>query len=69
MLLDGGQNIDYIFAPKYTLKMDSDENTKGAGELTTDISLKLYQLGMLHSKFNGKYISDHRPLVADFIMN
>lgn len=69
VLLDGGQNIDYIFAPKYTLKMDSDENTKGAGELTTDISLKLYQLGMLHSKFNGKYISDHRPLVADFIMN
>lgn len=69
VLLDGGQNIDYIFAPKYTLKMGNDEQDEASGQTTTKINLKLYQLGMLHSKFNGKYISDHRPLVADFIMN
>lgn len=79
VLRDGGQNIDYIFAPKYTKRIDQIGGTSGTTSIC-DKSIKsnifeekadlaLIQFGMLHSKFNGRYMSDHRPIVADFIIN
>lgn len=68
VLKEGGQNIDYIFAPKYAQSIDKE--TECSGNLVFDnIDLRLYQYGMLHSKFNGRYISDHRPIVADYVMS
>ncbi|RCK56041.1 hypothetical protein Cantr_05843 [Candida viswanathii] len=65
VLLDGGQNIDYIFAPKYANTNDAEST----GDLEPkNVDLRLYQFGMLHSKFNGRYMSDHRPIVADYIV-
>ncbi|KAL6451775.1 hypothetical protein SBY92_003083 [Candida maltosa Xu316] len=65
VLVEGGQNIDYIFAPKYARSID--DVTEECNE-STKLSLQLYQFGMLHSKYNGRYISDHRPLVADYVV-
>ncbi|KAI5955085.1 hypothetical protein KGF54_001646 [Candida jiufengensis] len=79
VLNGGGQNIDYIFAPSYSKKLDN----KGikinlrknceyiklgteSSKFQDNFDLILKQFGMLHSKFNGKYMSDHRPIVADF---
>ncbi|KAK6459393.1 Endonuclease/exonuclease/phosphatase [Scheffersomyces xylosifermentans] len=68
VLLDGGENIDYIFAPKYTVKL---EDSPTCDELqpkaaSNKLFLKLQGWAMLHSKFGGVYMSDHRPIVADF---
>lgn len=71
VLLNGGQNIDYIFAPSYTAKLGE---TVLCDKLTTSppperyLDLRLKSFGMLHSKFNGLYMSDHRPIVADFTL-
>lgn len=69
VLMAGGQNIDYIFAPSYTKKItyknSCDTPIEGPGD---KILLRLEQFGLLHSKYNGVYMSDHRPLVADFSM-
>ncbi|KAG2731224.1 hypothetical protein G9P44_005640 [Scheffersomyces stipitis] len=71
VLLQGGQSIDYIFAPKYTAKMsdkpqcDSIDVNSAANKLF----LRLQGFGMLHSKFGGSYMSDHRPIVADFSLS
>lgn len=62
--LKDAKRIDYIFAPKSVLKalgklcLKKDEN----------LSLQLRGYGMLHSKFGGVYMSDHRPLMADFVL-
>ncbi|KAI5957670.1 hypothetical protein KGF57_002936 [Candida theae] len=79
VLRDGEQDIDYIFAPKYTKRVDEVGGAKTSSSVC-DKSLKsnvfaekadlvLIQFGMLHSKFNGRYMSDHRPIVADFAIN
>lgn len=77
MLLGKGQNIDYIFAPKYAIKItqkpDCDgyydkEKEKKKDPAAVHLYLQLRQFGMLHSKFNGLYMSDHRPIVADYHM-
>ncbi|CAH6721893.1 hypothetical protein CLIB1444_07S04830 [[Candida] jaroonii] len=70
VIASGGQNIDYIFAPLYTSKITSqidcskvDKTKKRPQDM---LYLRLDGFGMLHSKFDGVYMSDHRPLVADF---
>lgn len=77
MLLGDGQNIDYIFAPKYAIKItqkpDCDayydkEKDKKKEPAAAHVFLQLRQFAMLHSKFNGLYMSDHRPIVADFLL-
>ncbi|EGW35635.1 uncharacterized protein SPAPADRAFT_147093 [Spathaspora passalidarum NRRL Y-27907] len=70
VLVEGGQNIDYIFAPKYTSKIDMDPkcSTLNPNSPENKIDLRLTGYGMLHSKFDGIYVSDHRPIVADFSM-
>lgn len=72
VLLQGGQNIDYIFAPGYTTKVsqedDCDKQSTPEDSPDANLSLKLQAFAMLHSKFNGAYMSDHRPLVADFTL-
>lgn len=72
VLLQGGQNIDYIFAPGYSVKVTQqhycDKQSKPEDSPEDHLSLKLQAFGMLHSKFNGAYMSDHRPLVADFTL-
>mmetsp|Transcript_4422 Transcript_4422/g.4881 ORF Transcript_4422/g.4881 Transcript_4422/m.4881 type:complete len:614 (+) Transcript_4422:161-2002(+) len=72
VLLQGGQNIDYIFAPGYTTKINQedvcDAQSRPEDSPEANLSLKLQAFAMLHSKFNGAYMSDHRPLVADFIL-
>ncbi|KAK6463600.1 Endonuclease/exonuclease/phosphatase [Scheffersomyces coipomensis] len=70
VLLNGGRNIDYIFAPSYTTKVDDKPvcDTIEPNTASNKISLRLQSWGMLHSKFNGKYMSNHRPLVAEFSM-
>ncbi|EDK46371.1 hypothetical protein LELG_04552 [Lodderomyces elongisporus NRRL YB-4239] len=87
VLLNGGQNIDYIFAPKYAQLIDdvkdkvdnkaksNKEKKEKCDELKksnafaerADLTLLLY--GMLHSRFNGRYMSDHRPLLADYYIS
>ncbi|KAI5965793.1 uncharacterized protein KGF55_001156 [Candida pseudojiufengensis] len=79
ILKNGGQNIDYIFTPKYCKKLDNKfikQNLKQNcqyqkfgtknNKFQDNFDLILKQFGMLHSKFDGKYMSDHRPIVADF---
>ncbi|CUM64430.1 uncharacterized protein PRCAT00002034001 [Priceomyces carsonii] len=70
VLLQGGQNIDYIFGPKYSQKMSNEDICSSElSSLPSDhLSLKLRSWGMLHSKFDGVYMSDHRPIVADMIL-
>ena len=65
VLETGGQNIDYIFAPKYTSKA-STKCSKSQSQLPIHLSLLGY--GMLHSKYEGTYMSDHRPIVGDFFL-
>jgi len=65
VLETGGQNIDYIFAPKYTSKA-SRKCSKSQSQLPIHLSLLGY--GMLHSKYEGTYMSDHRPIVGDFFL-
>lgn len=70
VLSQGGQNIDYIFGPKYTKgitqKAKCSQATKTSEDPADRVFLQLQGFGLLHSKFNGVYMSDHRPLVADF---
>ncbi|ODV79015.1 DNase I-like protein [Suhomyces tanzawaensis NRRL Y-17324] len=54
----GGQKIDYIFAPKYATSMN--------GQCKGTVRMSLEAWGVLQSKFGQYYMSDHRPLVADF---
>lgn len=62
--LKDAKRIDYIFAPKHTIKaLESLCLDSVDGYL-----LQLRGYGMLHSKFGGVYMSDHRPIMADFIM-
>lgn len=72
VLLQGGQNIDYIFTPGYTVKANyqhiCSKQSKPEDSPEDHLSLKLQAFGMLHSKFNGAYMSDHRPLVADLTL-
>ncbi|EGV63806.1 hypothetical protein CANTEDRAFT_105331 [Yamadazyma tenuis ATCC 10573] len=73
VLSAGGQNIDYIFAPSYTKKVTHNVNCADTDKYSKDpadkLLLRLDQFGMLHSKYNGVYMSDHRPLVADFSLS
>ncbi|KAG7665057.1 uncharacterized protein J8A68_001366 [[Candida] subhashii] len=70
VLMEGGKTIDYIFAPKYSLKIDEKStcDSLNPNSAANKIDLRLEKWAMLHSKFDGAYISDHRPLVADFKM-
>lgn len=62
--LKDAKRIDYIFSPKDTIPA-LEELCK---ESKNGYSLQLKGYGMLHSKFGGVYMSDHRPLMADFVM-
>lgn len=62
--LNRGKRIDYIFAPIYTKRLSEEKCPADAGP----IFLQLQGYGLLHSKYGGKYMSDHRPLMADFIL-
>lgn len=63
----GGQNIDYIFAPPYTVNIgDKVECKKSSSKPEDRILMQLNFYGLLPSRFDGLYMSDHRPVVADF---
>lgn len=70
-LANGGECIDYIFAPKYATKIDQKPNCNSKDESNASkyLSLKLHGFGLMHSKFDGLYMSDHRPLVADYVLS
>lgn len=71
VLVNGGQNIDYIFAPSYTAKLGDTILCDELVSLPPEqryLDLRLRGFGMLHSKFNGLYMSDHRPIVADYTL-
>lgn len=69
VLTAGGQSIDYIFVPRYTRKIvDETDCAFKHKESHEEMVLTLEQYGMLHSKYNGIYMSDHRPIVADFLL-
>lgn len=56
-----GQRIDYIFAPKYTKRLSEEKCDEGL-----PVYMQLEGYAILHSKFGGRYMSDHRPILADF---
>ncbi|SGZ53459.1 CIC11C00000000307 [Sungouiella intermedia] len=58
-----GERIDYIFAPSTTRKLSED---KCPDNLKIYIQLESYSV--LHSKYGGTYMSDHRPLMAQFML-
>lgn len=66
----GGQTIDYIFVPKYAIKASQTPSCKqeelASSPASSKIYLQLLGFGLMHSKFNGLYMSDHRPLIADY---
>lgn len=68
----GGQNIDYIFAPYYTVNLDDKVSCKKVPKSSSNakdkILLQLKAFGLLHSRFDGLYMSDHRPLAADYYL-
>lgn len=66
VLLKGGKNSDYIICPSYTSRIGDKSCKETKRGLNPVLILK--RRGILHSKFNGEYISDHRPVVADFIL-
>lgn len=68
-LVGNGQNIDYIFGPSYTEKVNFTPTCEAPKSGEDNLLLKVRYFGMLHSKFNGVYMSDHRPLVADFLFS
>lgn len=57
-----GQRIDYIFVPAMTTSVAKKRCTGQAGP----VYLQLQDYGLLHSKYGGKYMSDHRPILVDF---
>lgn len=65
VLVNGGQKIDYIFVPEATFKMSTEVTCEKA---TGPYYLKLRGFGLMHSKFDGTYMSDHRPLVSDLTL-
>ncbi|GEQ67424.1 hypothetical protein JCM33374_g1089 [Metschnikowia sp. JCM 33374] len=62
--LSDAKRIDYVFAPRYTKKLSE----KLCDSYTRPFSLQVVGYGLLHSKFGGVYMSDHRPVMADFVM-
>ena len=62
--LKDAKRIDYIFAPKHIVKALEPL----CSESVDGYLLQLRGYGMLHSKFGGVYMSDHRPIMADFMM-
>lgn len=62
--LKNAKRIDYIFASDYTVKASA----KVCQKATTPFYLQVQGYGILHSKFDGFYMSDHRPVVADFVL-
>lgn len=67
VIRNGGQNIDHIFVPKDSIKV-SDNLECTDSETSSKTRLRLLDFGLLHSKFGGAYMSDHRPLVADMLL-
>ncbi|KAM9891783.1 hypothetical protein OXX79_010478 [Metschnikowia pulcherrima] len=61
--LKDAKRIDFIFAPSYTKKLSE----KVCME-RRPFSLQVLAYGILHSKFGGVYMSDHRPIMADFMI-
>ncbi|OBA19529.1 DNase I-like protein, partial [Metschnikowia bicuspidata var. bicuspidata NRRL YB-4993] len=62
--LKDAKRIDYIFAPKDTRRLSEPM----CADPALPYSLQVVGYGLLHSKFGGVYMSDHRPVVADFVM-
>lgn len=56
-----GERTDYIFAPKDTKKISEQKCTKGE-----KLNIHLESYAILHSKYGGLYMSDHRPVMAQF---
>lgn len=66
-LLKNAKRSDYIFAPDYVLR--ASEKTCQVTPATPKLFyLQVTGYGLLHSKFGGLYMSDHRPVLADFAM-
>lgn len=63
--LKDAKRIDYVFAPDYTKRL-SEQTCKAVEGRPFFVQLQGY--GLLHSKFGGLYMSDHRPVVADFLL-
>lgn len=59
--LSKGERIDYIFAPIDTKKITDEKCSKGE-----KLHMHLDYYAILHSKYGGTYMSDHRPVVAQF---
>lgn len=56
-----GLRIDYVFVPSIT----SSVTKKECPSSSVPVFLQLQGYGLLHSKFGGMYMSDHRPVLVD----
>lgn len=61
--LRDAKRIDYVFAPHYTRRL-----SELVCEADGDFYLQLQGYGLMHSKYGGLYMSDHRPVVVDFVL-
>lgn len=59
--LNKGERIDYIFAPIDTKKITDNKCSEGE-----KLHMQLDYYAVLHSKYGGAYMSDHRPVMAQF---
>lgn len=62
--LRDAKRIDYVLAPSYIQK----PSASVCAGLTRVASLQATGYGLLHSKYGGVYMSDHRPVMADFLI-
>ncbi|CAH2355602.1 hypothetical protein CLIB1423_29S00870 [[Candida] railenensis] len=61
-IANGGTDIDYIWTSKSIKEFESEKECKPKDSL----DFKLHGFALIHSKYMGEYMSDHRPLVGDF---
>lgn len=63
--LEGGTIIDYIWSPTYSRRKQAEQKNE---DPTTSYDVEIAKFGIIHSYFNDFYISDHRPVCADYLI-
>lgn len=64
-IANGGTDIDYIWTLKSIKELESEKECKSKDSL----DFRLRGFALIHSKYMGQYMSDHRPLVGDFAID
>lgn len=63
-IANGGTDIDYIWALSTIKELESKKECNAEDYF----DFRLHGFALLHSKYMGQYMSDHRPLVGDFAL-